>query len=210
MTIQLHNIKPTYMSATEIAGSEVYLQENILFSKGNKYLIKASSGHGKSSILNFIYGNNFNYDGEILYNNSFNKNDVFDLRKSNLSYVFQDFKLFDELSIFDNIILKNKLTNHKTATEIETLLTRVQLSHKKDALVKNLSLGQRQRVAIIRALCQAFDFILLDEPFSHLDKENIKILTKIINEEVGKQQAGLIITTLNNDYYFEYNKILNL
>ncbi len=210
MTIQLHNIKPTYMSTAELSGSKVYLQENVLFSKGNKYLIKASSGHGKSSILNFIYGSNFNYDGEILYNKKINKNEIFSLRRSSLSYVFQDFKLFNELSVFDNIILKNKLTNHKTETEIEDLLSRVQLGHKRDALVKNLSLGQRQRVAIIRALCQPFDFILLDEPFSHLDKENTQILTKIINKEVEEQQAGLIITTLNNTYYFEYDTILNL
>ena len=198
------------MSADELVGSDVYLQENVLFSKGNKYLIKASSGHGKSSILNFIYGSNFNYDGEIFYNKKSTKTEVFNLRKSNLSYVFQDFKLFDDLSVFENIILKNKLTNHKTETEIESLLAGVQLKHKKDTLVKNLSLGQRQRVAIIRALCQPFDFILLDEPFSHLDNENIKILTEIINEEVGKQQAGLIITTLNNEYYFAYKQVLNL
>ncbi len=162
------------MSASELAGSEVYMQENILFSKGNNYLIKASSGHGKSSILNFIYGSNFNYDGKILYNGSTDKKAIFALRKATISYVFQDFKLFDELSVFENILLKNNLTQHKTTADIDNLLSRVQLGHKRDALVKNLSLGQRQRVAIIRALCQPFDFILLDEPFSHLDDEKYK------------------------------------
>ncbi len=71
-------------------------------------------------------------------------------------------------------------------------------------------MGQQQRVAIIRSLCQPFDFLLLDEPFSHLDKENIKIISKIINEEIKKQNASIILTSLDNEYFFDYDKILNL
>ena len=76
--------------------------------------------------------------------------------------------------------------------------------------METLSLGQKQRVSIIRSLCQPFDFLLLDEPFSHLDEDNIRILTNIINEELENQNSGLILTTLNNEYLFQYDKILNL
>jgi len=210
MKIELNNIKPRYMSEAEISASDIYLQNKVVFEKGKKYLVKANSGHGKTSILNFIYGSNTNFDGKINYNTSFDKNDVFNLRKTKISYVFQDFKLFSNLTVFENIQLKNVLTNSKTITEIEDLINKVKLSHKRDSLVKNLSLGQRQRVAIIRAICQPFSFILLDEPFSHLDKENIKILSEILNKEIEKQDAGLILTSLDAEYFFDYDKVLNL
>ena len=124
--------------------------------------------------------------------------------------MFQDFKLFNELTLLENIKIKNNLTSHKTDNEIDFLIDRLGLSHKRNQIVKSLSLGQKQRVAIIRSLCQPFDFLLLDEPFSHLDEENIKILTEIIDEEIKNQKAGFILTTLNNEYLFQYDKILNL
>ena len=209
MSIELQNIKPTYMSDAEISASDIYLQENVLFEKGKKYLIKANSGHGKTSILNFIYGNNTNFNGRISYNGVFRK-DVFDLRKSNISYVFQDFKLFPSLTVFENIQLKNTLTNHKTVKEIEGLIEEVLLGHKNDSLVSKLSLGQKQRVAILRALCQPFEYLLLDEPFSHLDKKNIEIVTNIIVQEVDKQNSSLIMTSLDETEVLTFDKVLNL
>ena len=209
MSIKLINIKPTYMSDAEISASDIYLQESVTFEKGKKYLIKASSGHGKTSVLNFIFGNNTNFSGCISYSGIFSNN-VFDLRKSKISYVFQDFKLFSSLSVFENIQLKNTLTNHKTVEEIENLIEKVLLDHKKDSLVKKLSLGQKQRVAILRALCQPFEFLLLDEPFSHLDKKNIRIVTNLIVQEVSKQNASLIMTSLDETDVLTFDKVLNL
>ena len=197
------------MSELEVSGSDIYLQNEIVFEKGKKYLFKANSGHGKSSVLNFIYGSNPNFDGNIIFNGA-SFDSLIENRRTKLSYVFQDFKLFSELTLWENIKIKNNLTNHKADKEIKVLIERLGLSHKNDQLVKTLSLGQRQRVSIIRALCQPFDFLLLDEPFSHLDENNIKILTNIIDEELKLQEAGFIMTTLNNEYFFQYDKILNL
>ncbi|MEE9349407.1 MAG: ATP-binding cassette domain-containing protein [Flavobacteriaceae bacterium] len=194
------------MMDAEINASDIYLQKNIVFNSGEFYLIKANSGNGKSSLLNFIYGVNSNYSGKI----TFSTNDQSSFKIDKLSYVFQDFKLFEALSVIENIQIKNKLTNFKTDLQIETLLQKVGLLHKKNALVKTLSLGQRQRVSIIRALCMPFEFLLLDEPFSHLDNDNIKILTTIIEKQCKAQNAGIILTTLNNDYLFNYDSILNL
>ena len=211
MLIELVNIKPNYMSDSEISGSDLYMKASIKFEKKKKYLIKANSGHGKTSLLNFIYGSNTNFNGIIKYNGLSNSNnDVFDYRISNISYVFQDFKLFQDISVFENLQLKNNLSNHKTVNEIHTLIEQVSLEHKKDSLVKNLSLGQKQRVAILRALCQPFEFLLLDEPFSHLDQENIQIITNLIKQEVQSQKASLIMTTLVETNLFDFDKILNL
>ena len=62
----------------------------------------------------------------------------------------------------------------------------------------------------MRSLCQPFKFLLLDEPFSNLDEDNITIITKILNNELENKAAGLIVTTLNNKYLFSYNKIFKL
>ncbi len=209
MIITLNNIKPSYMSESEVSGSDVYLKKNINLESGKNYLFKANSGSGKSSILNFIYQSNENFEGSIQYKNIRYKNKI-DIRKNFISYVFQDFKLFGNLSVWDNIKIKNNLTVHKTDKEINDLLNKIGLSEKKDSLVNKLSIGQRQRTAIVRSLCQPFKFLLLDEPFSNLDEDNITIITKILNNELENKAAGLIVTTLNNKYLFSYNKIFKL
>lgn len=208
MIIELERVKPLYMSEVEVSPSDIYLKDKVVFEKGKKYLIKADSGHGKTSILNFIYGSNTNYSGQINYNSG--KTSVFNLRKSKISYVFQDFKLFLDLSVFENIQLKNSLTGYKSSDEIDSLIKRALLGHIRDKQVKTLSLGQRQRVAIIRAICQPFDFLLLDEPFSHLDENNIKIVGEILNHEIDIRNAGLILTSLHDEQIFDFDEVLNL
>ena len=208
MQIRLSNLKPTYMSEAELSGSDIYLQNEVVFQKGQRYLLKANSGHGKSSVLNFIYGSNFNYTGEVSY--SIEETSIFSLRKTEISYVFQDFKLFPSLTLFENIQLKNKLTHYKSTEQIDALIEKMQLTHRRDSLVGTLSLGQRQRAAVIRALCQPFSFLLLDEPFSHLDNSNIKIIVEILNKELEERQAAVIITALDNLPFFEFDKTINL
>jgi ABC-type lipoprotein export system ATPase subunit len=68
-----------------------------------------------------------------------------------------------------------------------------------------LSFGQKQRVAIIRALCQPFDFLLLDEAFSHLDEANYSVACRLIAEEVKSQHAALLVASLGEPYTFEYS-----
>ena len=209
MSIELKNLKPSYMSESEISYSDIYLCKSLLLEDGKKYLVKANSGHGKSSLLNFIYGSNTSFDGTVNYN-KFNGKNLFDYRRTEISYVFQDLRLFKGLTVFENIQLKNCLTNYKTEDEISDMIDKVQLSHKKNSLVDKMSLGQKQRVAIIRSLCQPFKFLLLDEPFSHLDNKNISIITKLVSSEIDKQQAGLIMTSLVDTKSFAFDKMLNL
>ena len=196
------------MSGDEIPSSDIYLQPEVIFEQGQCYLIRAQSGQGKTSLLNFIYGASFSYDGKITYNEVFNKKEV--LRIDKLSYVYQDLRLFSTLTAFENIILKNKLTHYKTEDQINSLIERVGLSHKRDTLVQTLSLGQRQRIALLRALCQPFELLLLDEPFSHLDDSNTAILREIIEEELQARNASLLLTSLEDNNFFHYNKKLNL
>ncbi len=206
MNICLNNLKPSYFEDSEIVNSEVYGIENLCFQEGYKYLISAHSGKGKSSLLNFIYGTNKKFIGEINFSSQISNPS----KVKQLSYVFQDLKLFEEITVLQNIALKNELTQHKSAQEIKDYLLAFNLWHKKDVLLKKMSYGQRQRIAIIRALCQPFNFLLLDEPFSHLDNENIKIAWSIIKKEVALNNAGLIMISLGNNYGIAFDKVLSL
>lgn len=121
-----------------------------------------------------------------------------ELRRRNLAYLPQELSLFPELTALQNIQLKNSLTGWKTAEEINVWMDALGISSRRDYPVGKMSIGQQQRVGIIRALCQPFDFILLDEPVSHLDEENNRLAAKIIMEEASRQGAGIISTSVGN------------
>jgi len=211
MTIELQNLKPTYMSESEVAGSDIYLQPSVVFERGKKYMICARSGHGKTSLLNFIYGSNLHYNGKIIFHSEHSKTfSQESLRLRHLSYLFQDLCLFPELTALENVQIKNSLTGHKSDAEIEAMLDALLPAGKKDQPVRTLSLGQRQRVAAVRALCQPFDFLLLDEPFSHLDRDTAAQAAALIAGEVEAQHAGLILTALDPTHLFSFDATLNL
>ena len=79
-----------------------------------------------------------------------------------------------------------------------------------DSLASKLSIGQQQRVAIIRTLCQPCDFILLDEPVSHLDDENNRTVARLVIDEAQRQGAGVIATSVGNHLKMEDATIIRL
>lgn len=208
MIIELRNLKPQYMSESEVAGSDIYLQPSVVFERGRKYMICARSGHGKTSLLNFIYGSNLYYDGVIDYHEPVSS--PFDLRLRKLSYLFQDLCLFPELTALENVQIKNSLTEHKSEAEIEAMLDALLPASKKHQPLRTLSLGQRQRVAAVRALCQPFEFLLMDEPFSHLDHETAQQVAAMILREVEAQGASLLLTSLDPTDLFPFDCTLKL
>ena len=196
------------MSESEVAGSDIYLQPSVVFERGKKYMICARSGHGKTSLLNFIYGSNLHYDGVIDYHESVAS--PFDLRLRKLSYLFQDLCLFPELTALENVQIKNSLTGHKSEAEIEAMLDTLLPAGKKHQPLRTLSLGQRQRVAAVRALCQPFEFLLMDEPFSHLDRDTAALVADMTLREVEAQHASLLLTTLDPTDLFPFDSTLRL
>lgn len=208
MQIALSNIKPHYMSESELSGSDIYLRPSVLFEQGQSYCVCAHSGHGKTSLLNFIYGVSRAYDGHIVYRPS--QPDLFTLRRRHLSYLFQDLALFDTLDAVENVRLKNNLTQYKSEQQMEAMLRSLLPSAKLHQPVGTLSFGQRQRVAVVRALCQPFDFLLLDEPFSHVDNDNARLLAQMVTAEVEAQGAGLIVTALDPIDCFRFDHLLQL
>lgn len=185
-----------------IQQSQIWLQPRQVFHKGCRLCVQAESGGGKSSLLSFIYGNRSDYVGEILLNRINSRTlDVdawCELRTRHIALLPQEMRIFPELTVLQNIQLKNQLTRHKTEKELLDLLERLGIADKAHQRLGRLSIGQQQRVAIIRTICQPFDFILLDEPVSHLDRRNNQIVAAIIDEEAKAQGAGVIATSVGN------------
>lgn len=210
--IKLHDVLPNVFSDLEIK-SQVWKQ-NVVFQKGKKYMIEAASGTGKTSLCRFIYGCRFDYSGSILFDDIDIKNYSIDEwsknRTQHLAFLQQDMRLFGELSVMDNIMIKNKLTDYKTRREVVDMLQQVELDHKVNTLSMQLSLGQQQRVAIIRALCQPFSFLILDEPVSHLDEYTNNLVSSLVKSEITQREAGLIVTSVGNIMNVDFDNILAL
>ena len=212
-TIKLEMVYPKVFTEDEVIDSSVW-NKKIELQKTKKYLIKASSGKGKSSFCNFVYGTRKDYNGIISFDNLdtkiFNSTQWDLIRQNKLSFVFQDLQLFSELTTLENIELKNNLTKHKKIDEIEYMLESLGISNKKNESIATMSYGQQQRVAIIRALCQPFNFLLLDEPTSHLDDQNAQSVAKLVSEEVEKQNACLTVMSIGKDLPIDYDKTFDL
>jgi len=193
--------------------SEVW-QQNVTLERGKRYLISAESGTGKSSMCSYIYGYRQDYSGVI----AFDGNDIrtltveqwCDIRQRHIAYLPQDMRLFGELTAMENVELKNRLTGFKKLEEIHRLFEIMGIADKENSLASKLSIGQQQRVAIIRTLCQPCDFILLDEPVSHLDDENNRIVADLITQEAARQGAGVIATSVGNHLKMDGASIINL
>lgn len=197
-----------------IRRSQVWLKPDMCFDRGCRVCITAESGSGKSSLLSFIYGNRIDYDGRIAFDGVDIRNNSIDrwcaVRTACLALHPQEMRLFPELTVRQNIDIKNCRTRHKTDKEIYALLERLGIADKADTLAGRLSIGQQQRVAIVRAVCQPFDFILLDEPVSHLDDSNNRIVADIVMEEAGRQGAGVISTSVGHHLLLDGAQFVNL
>lgn len=193
--------------------SEVWNQQ-VVFEKGKSYLIEAESGQGKSTFCSYVLGYRHDFSGRVMFDDvdvrKLKISDWVEIRKKQVSYLFQELRLFPELTAYENIEIKNKLTGFKTRQQIEQWFDMLGISDKLNAKVGLMSFGQQQRVAMIRALVQPFDFILADEPISHLDENNAGIMGKMMMEEAKAQGAGVIVTSIGKHVDIQYNKTIKL
>jgi ABC-type lipoprotein export system ATPase subunit len=209
----LPNVFQSVGEDSPVNRSQVWRQE-IEFSRGKRYLIEAESGTGKSSMCSFIYGNRTDYSGTIMFNDKdirgLSIKDWCAVRCNSIAYLPQEMALFPELTALENIEIKNRLTHNKTREQIVIMLERLEIGDKINSRAAHLSIGQQQRVAIVRALCQPFDFLLLDEPVSHLDSRNNNAVAELIKEELDATGAGMIATSVGNKINIETNNIFLL
>ena len=212
-TITINNMLPRIFADKTDLQSDVWKQR-FTFEKGKNYLVMAESGIGKSSLCAYIYGTRNDYSGICEFDTTniraLNESAWCELRRTALSYLPQELRLFSELTAMENVLLKNQMTQYKSKQQILDLFGALEISDKINSVVSKLSIGQQQRVAIIRALCQPCDFFLLDEPVSHLDARNNAIISRILQEEARHTGAGIIATSVGNDISLDFDKTLQL
>jgi ABC-type lipoprotein export system ATPase subunit len=211
--IRLNRVIPEIFANRNDIVSDIWCND-ITIERGKTYLIEAASGTGKSSLCSYLYGQRGDYRGVISFDNkdisSLDINKWCTIRQQSISILFQDLRLFGELTALENVWIKNSITNFKSRDEIIKLFEELGIADKLDARTCHLSYGQQQRVALIRALCQPFSFLLLDEPISHLDDKNSDVMRDVILREVVKQGAGMIATSIGKQMNIDYDLCLNL
>lgn len=212
--IVFSNVLPAVFAQRDDLTSEVWRQD-VTFEKGHLYLVEAASGKGKSTFCSYILGYRHDYTGKVLFDDTDTQTlrvaHWVDIRKSHISHLFQELRLFPELTAYENVEIKNKLAGgFKSKAEITEWFERLGIADKLDAKIGRMSFGQQQRVAMIRALVQPFDFILADEPISHLDDNNSRIMGDIMMTEAKRQGAGVIVTSIGKHIDLDYEKTLRL
>lgn len=212
-SIQLLHTLPNVFSERTGLLSDVW-QQTVQLEKGKVYLVEANSGTGKSSLCSFVYGYRTDYSGDILFDDenirNFSVKRWIDIRQNHLSLLWQELRLFPELTSMENVLIKNRLTDFQERQQIDYWFDCLGIDDKKDSLIGRMSFGQQQRVAMIRALCQPFDFIFIDEPISHLDDTNSQIMADILMDEVRRQGAAVITTSIGKHLPLQYDQVLKL
>lgn len=168
--------------------------------QGEKIVVVGPSGSGKSTFLRCLNLLETPTSGEIWFDGQKITDSKIDIDKvrQHMGMVFQNFNLFNNLSIMDNIILapvKLKLMNKEEASENAlSLLSRVGLKEKADAYPSQLSGGQKQRIAIVRSLAMNPKVMLFDEPTSALDPEMVGEVLDVM-KELAKSGMTMVVVT---------------
>ncbi len=213
-TIHLENVLPHVFSQQQgDLQSEVWLSD-LKLEKGKKYLIEAQSGKGKSTFCSYLLGYRRDYSGSLKFDDvdtmTYRVSDWISVRRNHISMLFQELRLFPELTALENVQIKNRITQHTDRQTILSWFERLGIADKVDSKVGLMSFGQQQRVAMMRALVQPFDFIVADEPISHLDDHNSDIMAQLMLEEAGKQGAAVVVTSIGKHMKIDYDRVVLL
>jgi putative ABC transport system ATP-binding protein len=185
-------------------------KQNLELNKGEHIFIQAPSGTGKTTLIHTLYGLRNDFEGTVYWDNynitNTTSENLSNLRANYLSVIFQDMRLFPELTAWENLEVKRRLTDTASEAEVEAWMSRLGIKEKKNSLASTLSYGEQQRLAIIRSLLQPFEWLLMDEPFSHLDNANRDKAISLINEVVQMNSAGMILADLDENEYFPYTR----
>ncbi|MGM9832983.1 MAG: ATP-binding cassette domain-containing protein [Candidatus Limisoma sp.] len=212
-SITLSDVLPRVFADRSDIRSQVW-RTDLRLESGKKYLIMAESGGGKSSLCAYIYGYRTDYEGDIRFDNrpigELSIAEWCNVRRKEIAYLPQELRLFPELTALENVELKNRLSRHKTTEQIAEMFDRLGIADKLNSPVGKLSIGQQQRVAIVRTLCQPCSFYLLDEPVSHLDAANNSIVAAMVAEEADRLGAGIVATSVGNNLDINAEEVLRL
>ncbi len=211
MQLQIQHLIPIPLREKIQSRTSGIWNQQVVFGPGEWVKIKAPSGTGKTTLMNMLYKVRHDYEGDILWGirnlKEINGVTLAEKRQNEVSVIFQDMRLFPNLTARENIELKRVLgTQMYQANKIEEMAERLGILSILKQPAAICSYGEQQRIAIIRALMQPFKWLMMDEPFSHLDKENTAKAAALIAEECTKRGAGFILTDLDDDDHFAYTQ----
>jgi len=199
--------------------SEFQLQiDHLEFKKGETHALIGPSGSGKTTLLNLIAGIYVPGNGRIDYKaikvNDLSEAERRTYRISKIGFVFQDFKLINYLTVYENIMLPYRINARLKAVpnirkRIEVLSEYAGISKYLSKYPKNLSHGERQRVAICRALVTQPELILADEPTGNLDPKNKKKILNLLFKYCREGETTLITVTHDHELLTDFDKIID-
>jgi ABC-type lipoprotein export system ATPase subunit len=214
MQLNINNVVPIPLREKPNTSNSAIWNRDFKLTDPEYVFIQAPSGTGKTTLMHVLYGIRTDYTGTVNWGShnlmSAGNETLSALRSKDISIIFQDMRLFPQLTAGENLEIKRKLTNTVSVDEVMDWMDRLGIKNKYNSLASTLSYGEQQRLAIIRALLQPFSWLLMDEPFSHLDHVNIEKAAALIAEVVKKNNAGLILADLEDNNYFNYNRKLAL
>jgi ABC-type lipoprotein export system ATPase subunit len=215
MQIQLQQVVPVPLKDRFAQRQSDIWNACVSFTEGEWIKIKAPSGTGKTTFIHILYKLRSDYEGTVRWGNEnlqqIPPTPLAQLRQQEVSIIFQDLRLFAHLTARENIELKRVLQQpFYDSDKIDEMAELLNVRHVLNQRAGLCSYGEQQRIAIIRALVQPFSWLLMDEPFSHLDKANTAKAASLIAAECAKRKAGFILTDLDEDDHFNYSKHLQL
>lgn len=216
MQIQLSAVVPVPLRDKILQQQSDIWNRDISFPPAQFIKVKAPSGTGKTTLVHYLYNIRYDYTGTIKINgkrwSDYSQNELAAIRQQQISVVFQDLRLFDQLTAWENIELKRVMHPQPfyPQEKIREMAERLGVSHVLQQSSATLSYGEKQRIAIIRALMQPFQWLMMDEPFSHLDEANTAKAAALIAEECRARNAGFILTDLDYDTHFDYQQTYHL
>lgn len=195
--------------------TKLHVLKDITMSLPEKGLISivGESGSGKTTLLHSIGGLD-KYEGEILYNGNSYKGDKLDLyRQDNIGVIFQNYLLFEDLTVYENLVVCLRIIGIKDKEEvnkrIEYVLKQVGMYKQRKKLAKNLSGGQQQRISIARALIKNTKILLADEPTGNLDRKNTIEIMNIL-KQISKTTLVILVTHNKEMANIYSDQILNM
>ena len=210
--IQINNLSKVFR--TEEVETKALNEVSITINQGEFVNIKSATESGKSTILNIIglldgasSGNYQLLNQEMIGLKEQEKSKV---RKQNIGFIFQNFNLIDELSVYDNIelpLIYNNVPSSERKKKVEAIAERLGISHRLKHYPQQLSGGQQQRVAVARALINDPKIILADEPTGNLDSKNGNEVMELLTDLHAQGATILMVTHSDYDASFSQRTI---
>jgi len=186
--ITLTNISKVFL--TEEIETRALNDINLVINKGEYISLSGQSGCGKSTLLSLLglldstSSGQYQLAGKDV--STLTRDERAKIRSEQIGFVFQSFNLISDLTVFENVMLPLTYQSGKSKSEIENkvneVLTKVEMSHRKNHYPSQLSGGQQQRVAVARALVNDPKIILADEPTGNLDSKNAEAVLQLFDQ----------------------------